>query len=195
MYYVYEILIPLKKVIFYQLKLNTSICDQCYCDLSPLGPVSSPAAAVVVTKRPRGQAPGQSCMCPARSPGGPLSGEHTEVRGPSEATPRQATGQGFRRTVASSPPPERSSEERRGEERRGQSGAAGPQATRRASARSPGWDQSCGTSSSLTSSLLRASGLSNWALVALTAVSRIPVKLCWYKVVAGRASSGLNRFL
>lgn len=47
------------------------------------------------------------------------------------------------------------------------------------------------TSRSRTSSRLRISGLSNWALVALTAVSRIPVRLCWYKVVAGRASSGL----
>lgn len=47
------------------------------------------------------------------------------------------------------------------------------------------------TSRSRTSNRLRISGLSNWALVALTAVSRIPVRLCWYKVVAGRASSGL----
>lgn len=47
------------------------------------------------------------------------------------------------------------------------------------------------TSRSRTSNRLRISGLSNWAFVALTAVSRIPVRLCWYKVVAGRASSGL----
>ena len=49
------------------------------------------------------------------------------------------------------------------------------------------------TSSRRTSSLLRISALSNWAFVALTAVSKIPVRLCWYKVVAGRTSSGLER--
>lgn len=48
------------------------------------------------------------------------------------------------------------------------------------------------TSRSRTSNRLRISGLSNCALVALTAVSRIPVRLCWYNVVAGRASSGLK---
>lgn len=51
------------------------------------------------------------------------------------------------------------------------------------------------TSSRRTSSLLRISALSNWAFVALTAVSKIPVRLCWYKVVAGRANSGLGKEL
>lgn len=49
------------------------------------------------------------------------------------------------------------------------------------------------TSSRRTSSLFRISALSNWAFVALTAVSKIPVRLCWYRVVAGRTSSGLGR--
>lgn len=49
------------------------------------------------------------------------------------------------------------------------------------------------TSSRRTSSLLRISALSYWAFVALTAVSKIPVRLCWYKVVAGRTSSGLGQ--
>lgn len=48
------------------------------------------------------------------------------------------------------------------------------------------------TSSRRTSSLLRISALSYWAFVALTAVSRMPVRLCWYRVVAGRTNSGLG---